>query len=341
MRVPHLSDEELKALLQGYGREEQVFEGEILAVTKGPMMGALSGKKRLGLGVFNLFRDFRRGRYSHIQWSKSIYRRALAASRSRKRLTPVSPCGFDHWLIEHTQAIQAIVPSFVQELSHHHRFIHEKVQHHFDTHSETPSATAEFLDLFYEESMEFLDILNDLDKRVAVYMAYRDPLTEVYSREMITPLLRTELNRIQRAGHSSSLAMLNFGSADKALSWDDEGEKNLILSEVASFLIRTTRPYDFILRVDEEGFLCVFPETDVLTAAPIMDRLRQGIRNIDLEGLRMPLEMRMTAGLSLLSPQVEIGKNLKRADTALEIARQKGDGSVCILDEDEIPSFLS
>lgn len=340
VKTPHLSDEELKALLQGFGREEQPSEDIALPEIKGPLVGNLSGKKRLGLRVFNLFRDFRRGRFSHIQWSKSVYRQILSSNTSPKRLNSLSPCIFDQWLNEHSQAIQSIVPAFVQELSHQHRLIHEKVQSYMDFRSESSARTAEFLDLFYEESMELLDILNELDKRVAVYMAYRDPLTEVYSREMIAPLLRTEMNRIQRAGHSSSLAMLNVGTADKALSWNGEEERNLVLSEVASFLVRATRPYDFILRVDREGFLCVFPETDVQTAAPIVSRLSQGVRKIDLEGLKVPLEMSMTAGLSLLSPQVEIGKNLKRADAALEIARKKGNGSVCILDEDETPSFL-
>lgn len=337
MSDPYLSNEEMKALLQGFGQEDQTTGSELLPEIKGLQLGNLSGKKRLGLGVFNLFRDFRRGRFSHLQWSKSIYRQILASSTPNQRREPLSLCIFNHWLDDHKPAIQAISPSFLQELFHQHQSVHEKAEEHLSSHSPTP----DFLDLFYEESIELFDILSELDKKVSVYLAYRDPLTEVYSQEMIAPLLRTELNRIKRAGHSSSLAMLNIASSDQAVMWSGGDEKNFVLSEVASFLVRATRPYDFILRVDEEGFLCVFPETNVKTATPIVDRLRQGLRKISLDGLSVPIEMRMTVGLSLLSPQVEIGRNLKRADTALEIARKNGEGSVCILDENETPFLLS
>ncbi|MHB8543656.1 MAG: GGDEF domain-containing protein [Leptospirales bacterium] len=337
MRDSHLSNEEMKALLHGLGEEEQPSETGLVPETGGLLLGDLSGKKRLGLGIFNLFRDFRRGRFSHLQWSKSVYRQLLSSNSPVRLSETLFPCSFNLWLNDHKMAIEAISPSFLQELSHQHQSVHKMAEDHLAFHR----ATSDFLDLFYEESLELFDILSELDKKVSVYLAYRDPLTEVYSQEMIAPLLRTELNRIKRAGHSSSLAMLNVASSDQTIMWKGEEEKNIVLSEVASFLVRATRPYDFILRVNEGSFLCVFPETNVKTATPIVDRLRQGLRKISLDGLSTPLEMKMTIGLSLLSPQVAVGKNLKRADTALENARKNGEGSICILDEDETPSFLS
>lgn len=336
----HLTDDELKALLQGQSRDEEEREAGNLQEERSSLAAALSNHKRLGLVVFNLLRDFKRGRYSHLQWSKAVYRTILSPEGLRKKNRPVPTCQFGLWIEAHQGAIEAFSPEILRTMGVLHQALHKMGGPHSFSRRGSRILRNRFLDEFHDKTVALLDVINDLDKKMTVHMAYRDPLTEVYNQEMVAPLLRTELNRIKRGGHSSSIALLNVASHPGSSS-SEPLEDNLLLSEVASFLVRATRPYDFILRVEKMDFLCIFPETNIKMVMPIVERLRDGVRSVDQDHPGSPPLVNMTVGISPLSPDIAVGKNLQRADTALEMARQKGEGSVCVLDENEITHIVA
>ncbi len=334
---PRLSEEELKALLQGLPREVEV---DPAGLKRSPSLfpgGSLSAHHPLGIGLFNLMRDFRTGKSSHSQWNKEIYRIILTSRKSGKSAENHPVCTFNEWLSQHGEVIEALFPSCVSDLLRLHEKVHEVIDKR-DPSQCRGAAKWEVLDIFYDESVLFYDMLEDLERKISVYMANHDPVTQVYGQEMVIPLLEMEQNRIQRAGHTSSLAIMAIGSVLERQNRMEE-ERNILLNEMGQYLVHATRPYDFILRFDGEEFLCVFPETNVLTALPLVRRLCEGLENLDIDAVKESFRVHVTAGLSWLSPTDGVARNIKRADKALELAIRRGEGSLCVLGEDESPSY--
>lgn len=162
--------------------------------------------------------------------------------------------------------------------------------------------------------------------------AHIDHLTGVSNRGYFMVQAEQELSRAVRYGSPLSLYMLDIDFFKKVN--DSYGHKigDLVLIKLAEVCRQTLREVDIIGRVGGEEFVILLPETDLVEATEVAERLRESIAKskVPLDG-GLPLHFTVSIGVaSLLSEDDNMDVLLNLADKALYEAKEKGRNRVCV-----------
>jgi len=113
------------------------------------------------------------------------------------------------------------------------------------------------------------------EKKLLEKMAYNDPLTNIYNRQMFHKLLKTELENKRRHGDTLSLIMLDidhFKDLNDTYG-HDIGDK--VLVTLTQLISKNLRVYDVFARWGGEEFMILLPRTDLNTAYDKAEELRK------------------------------------------------------------------
>lgn len=152
-----------------------------------------------------------------------------------------------------------------------------------------------------------------------------DPLTSVFTRAHLLERLRHELARAERYGRSLALLLVDldaFASINTSLG-ATRGDQ--VLREVARALISRVRGVDLVARAGDDEFAVVLPETSLLVARPVAERLRAAVNSVLIEGK----PVRCSIGIAgVPHPAIEdLPSFLRCAREALARARTEGNRS--------------
>jgi two-component system chemotaxis response regulator CheY len=167
-------------------------------------------------------------------------------------------------------------------------------------------------------------------------MATYDSLTGLLNRRAVYERAQSELDRSFRDGCSMSIILLDI---DHFKSVNDQyghltGDQALRL--VAGTIAQNKRSYDWAGRWGGEEFLLVLPETGMLAAADIAERMRRNVA-----ALSFPLtngnylSLRISLGVSSIDAndhKPTLGELFQQADDALYSAKNHGRDRVCLAD---------
>lgn len=104
-----------------------------------------------------------------------------------------------------------------------------------------------------------------------------------------------------------------------------------VLRFVALTLRRNLRNEDFVARWGGEEFVLVLPNTDLMTAQSVCERLRKELedRNFNLRDSGKPIgKVTISIGLTMLRPNDTMEQALDRADRALYAAKSSGRNTI-------------
>jgi diguanylate cyclase (GGDEF)-like protein len=166
-------------------------------------------------------------------------------------------------------------------------------------------------------------------------LATYDSLTSLLNRWAIEEHAEAELSRVRRDSGSVSVLLLDI---DHFKAVNDEhghlaGDQALRL--VADLLVQNTRPYDWVGRWGGEEFLVVLPETDLLEASTVAERVRAGVATSRLAlSTGKFLQLQVSVGVTSTSVASDMLPPLKvllqQADEALYYAKREGRNRVCM-----------
>jgi len=162
-------------------------------------------------------------------------------------------------------------------------------------------------------------------ERITMY----DYLTGLFNRRAVYLHLKGEIERFHRDGSSMSIMLLNL---DHFKILNDTygsmiGDQALCL--VAEQITQSVRAYDWAARWGGDEFLIVLPNTTVVSANEIANRIHKRIDNftINIEG-KEPLHVSTSIGVITTSIIAKIDDLIQAADEALNVAKQKGRGFI-------------
>jgi len=153
----------------------------------------------------------------------------------------------------------------------------------------------------------------DLIARLAD-LARTDSLTGLANRRALDESLIRELDRADRTGQPLSVALIDM---DHFKRFNDErGHQagDWLLAETARAWTRELRPTDTLGRYGGEEFVVVLPNCTAAAALHAIERLR-GV---------VPAGQACSAGLATRKPGESYDKLIKRADSALYVAKRSG-----------------
>lgn len=183
-----------------------------------------------------------------------------------------------------------------------------------------------------------LEIANrDLQRLASI-----DGLTQLANRRRFDECLEQEQRRFTRSqlhtsdAHSIWLSLILCDIDHFKLYNDSYGHQagDRCLQQVAQAISSVVnRPMDLVARYGGEEFVVLLPETDVIGAAHIAERICTSVRALAIPHSGSPQgQVTTSAGVATTNPYVEsqMEKLIASADRALYQAKQKGRNGFCV-----------
>lgn len=159
--------------------------------------------------------------------------------------------------------------------------------------------------------------------------AIRDPLTEVYNRRYMNEFLSREVARAERDGTPFSVVIMDMDNFK--LFNDTYGHKcgDIVLQEIAAFLVQHTRKGDVVCRFGGEEFVILMPGATLEKAYERAETWRQDFADTTIEYEGMKLSATFSAGVASYPLHGDTDEFiLQAADRALYQSKDAGKNKV-------------
>lgn len=163
-------------------------------------------------------------------------------------------------------------------------------------------------------------------------MATHDPLTGIKNRGEIERLLNLEVDRAKRYQRPLAVMMVDIDHFKKIN--DTYGHRNgdLVLQNVCKIMEQELRKNDMLGRYGGEEFIVVLPETDLLSATSVAERLREYLSTLTVSADQQT-DIRITVSIGIAAYPESAGsaeKMVQTADEMLYKAKESGRNRVMI-----------
>ena len=165
---------------------------------------------------------------------------------------------------------------------------------------------------------------NALLYRAATQSALRDPLTNTGNRIAMDQTLKRETEMSRRHLQPLSLLMLDIDHFKRINDNHGHSAGDDVLKAVAASIKNQLRNVDMVFRFGGEEFLILLSNTSREAAAMVGERLRFAVQAEDYLADGHVTELTVSLGCSTLLPGESAESLLRRADSALYVAKREG-----------------
>jgi two-component system cell cycle response regulator len=102
------------------------------------------------------------------------------------------------------------------------------------------------------------------------------------------------------------------------------GVGDQVLCDFANRMRRASRYSDILIRWGGEEFVSIFPETTLVQAMNIAERMRESVSDEPFATFAGPLHLTISLGVATLSPEDDSQSLIHRADQAMYVAKNQG-----------------
>jgi diguanylate cyclase (GGDEF)-like protein len=164
-------------------------------------------------------------------------------------------------------------------------------------------------------------------------LATIDPLTGAYNRTTFHEIAERELSRARRAGQPLSIVMLDIDHFRAINEKHGHRVGDEVLRQFAELVRSALRKEDMLVRFGGEEFLVMLPDVPGPGAVVVAGRIRRYVANEPIEagGEKFAVTVSLGVAARLDEGPESIDTLLDRADSALELAKERGRNRVVAL----------
>ncbi|ARU58745.1 signal transduction diguanylate cyclase [Oleiphilus messinensis] len=151
-----------------------------------------------------------------------------------------------------------------------------------------------------------------------------DELTRLSNRRDMRNRLDTEYYRFKRHGHHFSVVLMDIDHFKRINDGYGHDAGDEVLKDFAKLLKEHSRHLDVISRWGGEEFLILLPETSLVQALALAERLRFAVESAEFSYQSMLIPVTMSAGVCSISQFESIEGLLRQTDINLYEAKMKG-----------------
>ncbi|OQX14729.1 MAG: hypothetical protein BWK76_14220 [Desulfobulbaceae bacterium A2] len=188
----------------------------------------------------------------------------------------------------------------------------------------------------YEKEAALFVTLNDISahKQLEQELRHRsrtDMLTGLANRAYFLERLEAEVARARRHGHPLSILALDLDHFKLVNDTHGHAAGDTVLCQFSQILLDCLRSHDFAGRLGGEEFMVALPETDLVAAGQVAERIRRTVESAPIS-LASETEVGITVSLGVtdLDGAQELGTLLQKADQALYAAKLAGRNRVVV-----------
>lgn len=177
-----------------------------------------------------------------------------------------------------------------------------------------------------KESQKQIERLNQ-ELREVQSQSMRDPLTAVANRRAFDMRLEAEVGHSEALGHDLCLVLADIDHFKRVNDTYGHPIGDAVLRVFASIISRNIKGQDMVARYGGEEFAIILPGTDVRSAFPLVDRIRDEFDQKDLVIKHTKQRIgKVTAsfGISSFRPGSCARDLIRRADDQLYLAKNAG-----------------
>jgi diguanylate cyclase (GGDEF)-like protein/PAS domain S-box-containing protein len=160
----------------------------------------------------------------------------------------------------------------------------------------------------------------------------RDPLTGLFNRRFMEESLAKELKRAERNSCPVSVIMLDVDHFKRYNDTHGHEAGDAVLREMGGFILTQIRGEDIACRFGGEEFVLLMPDASIEIAAQRAERMRQGVKRIQISAHGQPLDaVSVSLGVAAFPEHGKLPVALLRsADGALYEAKEEGRDRVVV-----------
>jgi len=182
------------------------------------------------------------------------------------------------------------------------------------------AACAYVLDESRRKARDELIAMASLYERVA----RTDELTTLSNRRDMKECMEKELYRHQRSNSYFSIILMDIDHFKRVNDTYGHDAGDAVLKEFSSLLKYLSRKVDVVSRWGGEEFLMLLPDTSLVQALAMAERLRTNVESHSFTHKFKSIPITMSAGVCSVNQHEDIDSVLKHADVNLYEAKQKG-----------------
>lgn len=160
--------------------------------------------------------------------------------------------------------------------------------------------------------------------------ANHDFLTGTHNRRAFNALLSNELERVKRYGGELSLGLIDIDHFKLINDTHGHAVGDRALKFLVDTISQRMRRSDVLARLGGEEFVLLMPNTSVVEAGGVIDRIREAIAVSPLPGHTPELRFSFSAGVAGWRPGLSERALLNAADEALYAAKREGRNRVVL-----------
>ena len=166
-------------------------------------------------------------------------------------------------------------------------------------------------------------------------MAAQDELTSLPNRRCMSELLAVEERRHRMRNARLCVALLDIDFFKRINDTYGHHVGDEVLKGFSSEFMQCLRSTDVLARWGGEEFLLLMTETDLETAARVLQRIQSTLPNLYIGSLDTDLRVTFSAGVTELTADQTIGEAIGKADLAMYRAKAAGRNRVCTTGNDD------
>lgn len=156
------------------------------------------------------------------------------------------------------------------------------------------------------------------------HAAKTDELTGLSNRRDILNRLSEEFSRYQRSGHHFSITLIDLDLFKNINDQFGHNAGDAALKEFADLVRSVIRQTDVAARWGGEEFLLLLPDTSLIPALTLAERLRSKVARSNFSFHGQDLPVTMSAGVCSIAQADSIDSMLRQADLQLYSAKEAG-----------------
>lgn len=152
-----------------------------------------------------------------------------------------------------------------------------------------------------------------------------DPLTEIPTHQAMADAIKHEIIQSEKNGKPLSIVLINVDNLARINEESGRATGDIVLVEFCELVKNHLRSSDLFGRWEDTEFILVLPDTNVVAAAQIAERIRHAIENYPFR--KVP-SLTACFGVALHERGETIEDCVSRADSAVFVAKMNGKNRV-------------
>lgn len=165
--------------------------------------------------------------------------------------------------------------------------------------------------------------------RTLEFLSSHDAITGLYNRNQMIQRAEEEISRFQRFQTSASLIVVELDNGAEGKLSRNEPHPEELLKNVAGMCLTTVREVDVVARFGGDQFVIMCPQTDIVAAKVLADRL---VEVIATSRVVNKAYYYVAVGVSALAKEERFPDWYDRTCKALYHSKRQGYGVACIAD---------